>query len=290
MKQKNLFKWAGNKNKMLEQYLPHFIPDMGFNTFIDGFCGSATVAKRVSSLYPDVKIVLNDTNKELIDLYRHIAYNTNELISYYNYYVSEFLSSGFDHETRKGYYYTMRDMYCLFPHEFDQVCLSAMLLFMMKINFNGIWKQYKKMGYRYSTPPRDKLDSVSSKLFDQSVIVEYAEFFRKCDIYSGSYDQIPLDNYSYIYFYADPPYRNSDIHYHSSAITASDQQIKILDYLNDNNHLFSMSNIDSGDGFFQDLCKERDLNWITFDHTHQASRISKDVVRQSIKEILIKNF
>ena len=68
-----LFKWTGSKQRMMQQYAPHFFPEQNFTRFVDLFAGGLTNSLWVYENYPDKEFVINDWNGELTLLYATLA-------------------------------------------------------------------------------------------------------------------------------------------------------------------------------------------------------------------------
>ena len=147
-----MFKWTGSKQRMLEQYAPHFFPEGEFTRFVDLFAGGLTNSLWVYEKFPQKEFVVNDWNGELTLLYATLADSSDEVINQWFKCVEKWLSLS-EVDDRKKYYYELREVYCLENEGKSDVYLSALLLFMLQVNFNGMWKAYKKCNERYSTPP-----------------------------------------------------------------------------------------------------------------------------------------
>ena len=86
------FKWTGGKNRMRQQYRDVFFPKGEIKTFVDMFCGACSISLWVAENYPDAKIVLNDNNSELMELYKVFQDDYDGLEKRYNENVKTFLS------------------------------------------------------------------------------------------------------------------------------------------------------------------------------------------------------
>ena len=110
------FKWTGGKNRMY---------------------------------FPNTEIIINDSNSELIEMYKAIQEHYYDFEEHYCEVVKKFLPM--EHGARKEYYYELRDRHA-FHGELSPAVNAAELFFMLKTNFNGIWQPAKKMDYKYATP------------------------------------------------------------------------------------------------------------------------------------------
>ena len=239
-----MFKWTGSKQRMLEQYAPHFFPDGEFTRFVDLFAGGLTNSLWVYEKYPDKEFVLNDWNGELVLLYATLADNVDEVIAEWFKCVQRWLS--LEPVDRKQYYYELREIYCLQNEGKSDVYLSALLLFMLQVNFNGMWKAYKKCNERYSTPPGTCLQK--QQFFDVNKITRVANFLKKATICNGDFASVNIKEGDWLY--ADPPYRDSVVLYQGGF--NEDDQVRLARFLTESGCKFAYSNKHIGDSFYSD--------------------------------------
>jgi|APSaa5957512535_1039671.scaffolds.fasta_scaffold86311_1 site-specific DNA-adenine methylase len=373
------FKWTGGKNRMRDQYRDLFFPDGEVKTFVDMFCGACSVSLWVAENYPDAKIVLNDNNSELIELYRVFQEDFDAMYARYSENVKTFLSfqsekkltytdianflgeevtdieakqlmerttelskfvlsesklrkkgrQAFDldeerleklkasqselkvNKTRiknhtlpweyldtfpkegnlvrtldkKNFYYSLRDRYAHHHEEFTRAENAGDLFFMMRVNFNGIWKGYDICNGRYSTPPGTLL--VKEKFFDPAQVLKFKAFLDRCEIHSGDFGDLTQYQEEGTYYYADPPYRDSIVVY-DGAFEESDQKrlVNFLRECSDNGCWISESNKEIGDGFWeQHFGPDYPVHDMTAKYTAGRGKSTLDV-----KEVLITNF
>lgn len=239
-----MFKWTGSKQRMLEQYAPHFFPDGEFTRFVDLFAGGLTNSLWVYEKYPDKEFVLNDWNGELVLLYATLADNVDEVIAEWFKCVQRWLS--LEPVDRKQYYYELREIYCLQNEGKSDVYLSALLLFMLQVNFNGMWKAYKKCNERYSTPPGTCLQK--QQFFDVNKITRVANFLKNATICNGDFASVNIKEGDWLY--ADPPYRDSVVLYQGGF--NEDDQVRLARFLTESGCKFAYSNKHIGDSFYSD--------------------------------------
>ena len=238
-----MFKWTGSKQRMLEQYAPHFFPDGAFTRVGDLFAGGLTNSLWVYEKYPDKEFVLNDWNGELVLLYATLADNADEVIAEWFKCVQRWLS--LEPVDRKQYYYELREIYCLQNEGKSDVYLSALLLFMLQVNFNGMLKAYKKCNERYSTPPGTCLQK--QQFFDVNKITRVANFLKNATICNGDFASVNIKEGDWLY--ADPPYRDSVVLYQGGF--NDDDQVRLARFLTESGCKFAYSNKDIGDGFYE---------------------------------------
>ena len=273
-----LFKWTGSKQRMLEQYAPHFFPEEDFNQFVDLFSGGLTNSLWVYEKFPNKNFVVNDWNGELTLLYATLADSSDEVISEWFKCVEKWLSLS-EVEDRKAYYYDLREIYCLQNEGKSDVYLSALLLFMLQVNFNGMWKAYKKCNERYSTPPGTCLQKQA--FFDVNKIKNVASFLEKATITNGDFAAYQPKSGDWLY--ADPPYRDSIVLYQGGF--TEDDQVRLAKYLTESGCKFAYSNKDIGDGFYQRNFEGCNVLEMSAKYTAGRGTSTLDV-----KEVLVTNY
>ena len=87
-----LFKWTGSKQRMMQQYAPHFFPEQNFTRFVDLFAGGLTNSLWVYENYPDKEFVINDWNGELTLLYATLADDVDGVVAEWQNCVNKWLS------------------------------------------------------------------------------------------------------------------------------------------------------------------------------------------------------
>ena len=111
---KPFLKWAGGKTQLIEQ-IKNNLPKIVFKekfTYIEPFVGSGAVLFWLLSEFPNMKkAVINDINKELIDTYRTIAENPEQLIAILNSLQIEYHALEEQQEAKKAYYYQKRALF-----------------------------------------------------------------------------------------------------------------------------------------------------------------------------------
>lgn len=263
---------------MLDVYAPYFFPEHTPTRFVDLFAGGLTMSLWVGETYPSCDIVINDANQELILLYRSLASHCDDVVASWQTCVSGWLSR--DIPERKPYYYSLRESYCHNFSSHSDVELSGWLLFMLSVNFNGMWKAYNKCNKRYSTPPG--ICTQSKNFFTTANIYSVAEFLRtRCTIVCGQYSDVPRCSGDFMY--ADPPYRDSSVDYQCGF--SETDQINLAQFLVQHDGLFAYSNKYTPDGFYEQHFPHARIQKVGA--TYTAGR-GKSVV--STTEVLITNY
>lgn len=272
-----LFKWAGSKQRMLDQYAPVFFPPAPPERFVDLFAGGLTVTLWVAEHYPDTHLVINDFNPELMDLYSALSSYPDAVIDVWRDCVQQWLP--LTPEQRKALYYTWRTEYTLHPDTTPPERLAGLLLFMLQTNFNGMWKAYIKCNGRYSTPPGTCTQKAG--FFDEDRIRAVAALLAHAELHCADFAAVPLQPGDFVY--ADPPYRASIVDYQGGF--TEDDQVRLARLLTQHNGPYAYSNKDIGDGWYAREFPHATIHDLTARYTAGRGTAVHDV-----REVLVTNY
>ena len=231
----------------------------------------------VAERYPDKKLIINDLNTELVTMYLHIRNEWDKFLPYYEKYVKEFMIG--TPKERKALYDSYKPIYAFEYEKYDPIDISALLLVMLKTNFNGIWKNYIKWNNRYSTPAGTM--TYKEGLFDVGNLIQFRDVLRRSEVLNLSYADVVIPERSWVF--ADPPYRDSEKMY-SDQFDDNDQ-IELSEYILKHDCLYAESNKEIGDGFWNRLYPEENINYLDHKYTCGQGDSTKHVT-----EVLIKNY
>jgi len=294
-KVKPFLKWAGGKGQLLseiEKYYP--FNNSHITKYAEPFVGGGAVLFDILSKYDLESIYISDINAELINTYRIIRDNIDELIAILVTMQNEFIPK--DTETRKTYYLEKRSKFNdlkINGNENVNIEKAALMIFLNKTCFNGLFRVNKKglfnvpMG-SYKNPlicDEDNLRAVSEKL--QNVTIVCGDY-RQCSAF--------VDENTFVYF--DPPYRPitetaSFTAYTENAFNDKEQieLAQFVDELHRKGAKVVVSNSDpknanADDDFFDSIYSAHNIKRV------EASRMinSNSEARGKIKELLISNF
>lgn len=275
---KPIMKWVGGKRELLPELRKH-IPlsfDKEKNTYYEPFVGGGSLLFDILPYHG----VINDSNEELINLYKVVKNDVDSLIK-------EVSSYPYD----KDFYYSIRELDRGedFPDSLSDIKRAARTIYLNKTCFNGLYRVNKKGQFntpfgKYSNPTickENDLKDVSSYFNDNDI-----------SIMSGDFAQCVKDAQEGDFVYLDPPYvplnkTSSFTSYTKEGFKDCDQRrIKdIIDSLDDRGVYVLMSNSSSDDVF--DLYSP-DYNVETVKVARKVN--SKAHKRNKIDEFLIKNY
>lgn len=293
MHAKPFLKWAGGKNQLLaqiEKQIPKQIIDRPF-TYIEPFVGSGAVLfwllNHVSSLK---QAVINDVNTDLINCYKTVQHNVEELIAVLVEWEKEYHSILNNEEQKKEYFYTKRDLFN--QRKAEQTIQSALLIFLNKTCFNGLYRVNRKNEFNvpigsYKKPQicnEDNLRLVSRALTNVTIL-------------NGDYSQTLEYATANTLFYFDPPYKpltvTSSFNAYAKNEFNDDEQIRLAKFcekLNALNHSWILSNSDvrskdPDNHFFDELYSKFDIIRVNA----RRSINSNASKRGQLTELLIRN-
>lgn len=290
---KPFLKWAGGKGQLLNKFkeiYPQELINGEIKIYIEPFVGGGAVLFDILQNYQIEKAYINDINKELINCYRCIKANAEEVIKQLDILEKEYLTS----EDRAIYFYKVRDRYNeiqLNAHYDFEKC--ADFIFLNKTCFNGLYRVNKDGKFNV---PHGKYKN--PLICDKENLRSCSNLLQKVEISCGNYEEIleKVGNNTFLYF--DPPYRplienNSFVSYDKSGFDDNDQ-IKLADNykaLNNKKCLLMLSNSDpkntnEEDNFFDDIYNGFEIERV-FAKRMINSSASK---RGDITEIIVTNY
>jgi DNA adenine methylase len=270
---KPIFMWAGGKNKMIGKYLEGgvFPSESSFDTFVEPFFGGGAMTLYIHSRYPKVdNFVINDVNAEIMQLYTVVKTDLPSFLQVLNDLENKYLQSA----DRKVFFYTQRKIYTEVFFSLSKTEESALLFFLMRTAFNGLWQTTKAAKGRFATPAG--LLNHKTHIYENDNLKAWSKFLNEKNVVitSGNWqDAAQSDSKGRTFFFFDPPYRDSFTQYgtvfddaaHIELLTFANKQAKF------NNSVF-VCNRRGNDSFFEDNKGILNLNY--FDVTYTAGRRS----------------
>ena len=258
--QKPFLKWVGGKTQHIQQIINSFPDNM--ENYHEIFLGGGSVLLAVLSLQKAGLITIKgsiyayDLNKQLIQVYRHIQSNKDELIKRVQHYRNEYdkcpiVEKGTANRkpvndteaktSRESYYYWMRMKFNLLKDL--SIENSALFIMLNKTNFRGVYREGPNgynvpFGHYKKTPAiisKNEIDKISTLIKD--VVFIDADF-------NESINNATEGDFVYL----DPPYAPQNIKsfvgYTENGfdINMHEKLFKLTKALTTNNIKFAMSN------------------------------------------------
>lgn len=213
--QKPFLKWLGGKTQIINDIIAK-IPNQ-MNNYHELFLGGGSVLFAILSLQKQNKILIKnkiyayDINNSLINVYKHIQNNKEELYELINLYIKHYNSINGDIINRKptsieeantskeSYYYWIRNKY----NNMDKNTVECSALFMIinKTCFRGMYREGPN-GYNVPYGHYKKTPTIISEkeLYYISDLIKDVEF-KNCD-FTESIKNVEIGDFVYL----DPPY------------------------------------------------------------------------------------
>lgn len=267
-------KWAGGKRQLLPE-IRKYIPQM-FDTYYEPFVGAGAV---LFDLRPK-KAVINDINKELINVYMVIRDHVDELI--------EDLKR---HKNEKEYFYALRNLDRTPQYaELSPVKKASRIIYLNKTCYNGLYRVNKRGEFnvpfgRYKNP----------QFVNETVLRAVHAYFNSAQIVMKNEDFVSAvataKKGDFVYF--DPPYdpvsETSSFTSYSLDGFTKDDQIRLRDLcteLDERGVKFLLSN--SATDFIMNIYSEKGF---IIEKVAAARHINSDAAKRGkIYEVLIRNY
>lgn len=266
-------KWVGGKTQLRDEIVTKL--PKSFNTYFEPFFGGGAILFEVQP----IKAVINDLNSELINYYKVIKDNSEELIIDLR-----------KHKNEHEYYYNIRNMDRGKEYlDLSEVERASRLHYLNKTSYSGLYRVNKKGEFntpfgKYKNPNivNEEKVRIVSKYFNDNSIKILNEDFETAVSSARKGD--------FIYF--DPPY---DVEENISTFTgytnsgfnkASQIKLKDLcDRLTKKNIKFVLSN--SNTAFINELYSDYSIEIIQVNRRINSKPTKRS---KSAEEVLIKNY
>ncbi len=258
--QKPFLKWVGGKTQHIQKIINSFPDNM--ENYHEIFLGGGSVLLAVLSLQKAGLITINgsiyayDLNKQLIQVYRHIQSNKDELIKRVQHYRNEYdkcptVEKGTANRkpvndteaktSRESYYYWMRKKFNLLKDL--SIENSALFIMLNKTNFRGVYREGPN-GYNVPFGHYKKTPAIISK----SEIDKISTLIKDVVFIDADFNESINNATEGDFVYLDPPYapqnRKSFVGYTENGfdINMHKKLFKLTKALTTNNIKFAMSN------------------------------------------------
>ncbi|MFI3243178.1 MAG: DNA adenine methylase [Akkermansia sp.] len=292
---KPFVKWAGGKGQLLNEITKVYPEGLGstITKYAEPFVGGGAVLFDMLSNFQLEEVYISDINADLINVYRIIQQNVDELVTRLQEFQAYYLP--LDSEKRKVYYYEKRAQFNMLDlgSKLFNVEKAALFIFLNRTCFNGLYRVNKRGLYNvpmgaYKNPC----------ICDEANLRAVSKALQGVHMHCAPYEDVLsfVDESTFVYF--DPPYRplnqTSSFTSYSELEFGDKEQIELAEFamkLNARGAKLLLSNsdpknVDVDDDFFDNLYKDFNINRV------QATRMinSKSASRGKISELLISNY
>jgi len=297
---KPFLKWAGGKRQLLDQcekHYPALLKENKINRYIEPFVGGGAVFFELIKHYEFEEIILNDVNKELINTYKAVKNEVNEVINRLKEMEAVYLP--LEIEKRKEIYYARRDNFndekkALDFSKFkkEHIEHAAKFIFINRTCFNGLYRQNKSGEFNvpigsYKNPT----------ICNEENLIAVSEALQNVTLISTDFENTEEYIEDQTFIYIDPPYRplpgTKSFTKYARADFNEESQKRLANWAKkiskDAYFMLSNSNpknTDPEDDFFEELYSQFNISEVSAKRSIN-SNASK---RGEITELLIKNY
>lgn len=292
---KPFLKWAGGKSQLISDIqarLPNYTANQDF-CMIEPFLGGGAVSFwALSNLKYLKKLIINDFNEDLINVYQVIKADVQNLMIELDNLQKDY-DELLDKSAKTPYFYAKRASFN--QRNLDPVKQASLFIFLNKASFNGLYRVNKKN--QFNVP----IGSYKRPVFlDKALLLAVSDALQKVVILQGDYEQTikALPNNLPCWFYLDPPYRpiseTASFTAYSHQLFDDSEQRRLHEFcqkIDKLGHQFLLSNSDPTthseyDDFFDTLYQDFNIERVTANRAIGA----KSTSRQAVNELLIRNY
>lgn len=293
---KPVLKWAGGKSQLLTDISNTYPEGLGNNIcrYAEPFVGGGAVLFDILSKYELEEVYISDVNAELINMYRIIREQVDDLLGLLSSYQEEYIT--LDFEERIKYYYDKRTAFNRLIEDGKSnysVMSAALFIFLNRTCFNGLYRANKKG--LFNVPVGNQNNPL---ICNEENLRAVSKSLSNVQIVCGDYTESKKFINESTFVYLDPPYR--PLKGRSSFISYTEMpfndgcQIELAKFVKDINSkgayiVLSNSdpkNTDPDDDFFESLYSDYSMQKVV-----AKRRINRNADQRGyITELLIKNF
>ena len=190
---KPVIKWVGGKTQLLKELKEIIIPALKEDSYYyEPFCGGAALALDLEHK----NTILNDLNSELINMYKVIRDNSEELISELK---------RFQNSHNAEFYYYIRNLDRTDAlSKMSDVAKAARTIYLNKTCFNGLYRVNSKG--QFNSPIGRTSSGKTPDIVQEDLIREMSKFLKTVQFHNGDYREslVHAKNGDVVFF--DPPY------------------------------------------------------------------------------------
>lgn len=190
---KPVIKWVGGKTQLLKELKEIIIPALKEDSYYyEPFCGGAALALDLEHK----NTILNDLNSELINMYKVIRDNPEELISELK---------RFQNSHNAEFYYHIRNLDRTDAlSKMSDVVKAARTIYLNKTCFNGLYRVNSKG--QFNSPIGRTSSRKTPDIVQEDLIREMSKFLKTVQFHNGDYREslVHAKNGDVVFF--DPPY------------------------------------------------------------------------------------
>ena len=190
---KPVIKWVGGKTQLLKELKEIIIPALKEDSYYyEPFCGGAALALDLEHK----NTILNDLNSQLMNMYKVIRDNSEELIAELK---------RFQNSHNAEFYYHIRNLDRTdVLSKMSDVVKAARTIYLNKTCFNGLYRVNSKG--QFNSPIGRTSSGKTPDIVQEDLIREMSKFLKTVQFHNGDYREslVYAKNGDVVFF--DPPY------------------------------------------------------------------------------------
>ena len=199
---KPFLKWAGGKTQLLP-YIDGIISSYFHGrefVYIEPFVGSGALLFWVVGKYKPKRVVINDINSDLINVYEVVKNDVENLILILREFEEQYHKLEGEPDKKKEFYYSKRQLFN--RRNSDKITQAALFIFLNKTCYNGLYRVNRNNEFnvpigRYSKP----------KICDELNLLNASRALKDVIILNNDFEKTLEYACNETLFYFDPPYR-----------------------------------------------------------------------------------
>lgn len=196
-------KWAGGKGQLLNEIWKNLPSGLGtrIRKYAEPFVGGGALLFSMLKRFDFDEVYISDTNSELVQTYTSIRDEVDDLIDILSGFQNDYQNLEVDE--RKAFYYSKREEFnSLKTTCSDPMRISALLIFLNRTCFNGLYRVNSKGGFNVPMG-----SYVNPKICDEAKLRADSAALQKVEVHWGDFSNAEsfIDSTTFVYF--DPPYR-----------------------------------------------------------------------------------
>ena len=190
---KPVIKWVGGKTQLLKELKEIIIPALKEDSYYyEPFCGGAALALDLEHK----NTILNDLNSELINMYKVIRDNSEELIAELK---------RFQNSHNAEFYYHIRNLDRTDAlSKMSDVMKAARTIYLNKTCFNGLYRVNSKG--QFNSPIGRTSSGKTPDIVQEDLIREMSKFLKAVQFHNGDYKDCVATTKNGDVVFFDPPY------------------------------------------------------------------------------------
>lgn len=190
---KPVLKWVGGKQGLLKELKQIITPELlEGHTYYEPFCGGAALALDLEHK----NTILNDLNSELINMYKVIRDNSEELIAELK---------CFQNSHNAEFYYHIRNLDRTDAlSKMSDVVKAARTIYLNKTCFNGLYRVNSKG--QFNSPIGRTSSGKTPDIVQEDLIREMSKFLKTVQFHNGGYKDCLATTKNGDVVFFDPPY------------------------------------------------------------------------------------